>query len=279
MTRGMTRVIAVPFHDGRLEFDRGRGPGELLAAAGIEDAETIPPPDPVAPEAARVFAIAAELAGRVRAARAAGAAPVVVAGDCDSCLGTVGGCGTEGLGVVWFDAHADFDTPHDSLSGSLDAMGLAVLTGHGWDALRATVPGLAPIDEEDVVLLAVRDLEPYQRERLARSRLRVVGGGAAEPFEGRVEPALDGLRERVSRVYLHVDLDALDPGEGIANRYAAPGGLTLDQLLWGISLVADRFEIAAAAITAYEPAADADGRMLRAATRVLDAVSEATRRA
>ena len=46
MTRGMTRVIAVPFHDGRLEFDRGRGPGELLAAAGIEDAETIPPPDP-----------------------------------------------------------------------------------------------------------------------------------------------------------------------------------------------------------------------------------------
>jgi hypothetical protein len=79
MTRGMTRVIAVPFHDGRLEFDRRRGPGELLAAAGIEDAETIPPPDPVAPEAARVFAIAAELAGRVRAARGAGAAPVVVA--------------------------------------------------------------------------------------------------------------------------------------------------------------------------------------------------------
>src|SRR6185503_13617057 len=109
------------------------------------------------------------------------------------------------------------------------------LTGAAWDALRQTVPGLAPIDEADVVLLAVRDLEPYQRERLAGSRARVVPGGDWSAPE--TEVALDALRERVGRVYLHVDLDALDPSEGIANRYAAPGGLTLDQLLWGISLV------------------------------------------
>jgi arginase len=63
----MKRIIAVPFHDGVPDFDRGRGPSSLLAAAGADAAETIEPPDPAAPEAARVFAIAAKLADRVRA--------------------------------------------------------------------------------------------------------------------------------------------------------------------------------------------------------------------
>jgi arginase len=264
------RVIAVPFHDGLAEFDRGRGPGALLAAAGIDAAESIAAPDPDAPEAARVFTVACRLAERVRIACDEGAFPLVLAGDCNSCLGTVAGCKADGLGAVWLDAHADFDTPADSASGSLDAMGLAMLTGQGWDALRATVPGLAPIDVRDVALLGVRDLEPAQRERLARSRLRVVRGG---PWaDARLGEELDDLRRRVGRVYLHVDLDVLDPSEGIANSYSAAGGLSVPQLLDTIALVADRFEVAAAAITAYEPAADADGRMARTATRVLSAL-------
>lgn len=270
MRPSAAHVIAVPFHDGVPEVDRGLGPGALLAAAGIEAAETIAAPDPGEPEAARIFIIAARLAERVRSARADGAFPIVLAGDCNSCLGTVAGCGADGLGVVWFDAHADFDTPDDSHSGSLDAMGLAVLTGHGWDSLRATVPGLAPIDERHVALLGVRDLEPGQRERLGASRARVVPG---DPWSEAAAPeVLDRLREQRSRVYLHIDLDALDPREGVANRYSAPGGLTTAQLLRAIASVAERFEIAAAAMTAYEPAADVDGRMARAATRVLAAL-------
>jgi hypothetical protein len=76
------RLIAVPFHDGLPEVDRGRGPSALLAAAGIAADETIAPPDPGAPEAARVFAIAVELADGVRSAHAGGALPIVPAGDC-----------------------------------------------------------------------------------------------------------------------------------------------------------------------------------------------------
>lgn len=265
------RLIAVPFHDGLADVDRGRGPAALLTACGRTAAATVAPPDPSAPEAERVFAVARELAGLVRAARADGALPVVLAGDCNSCLGTVAGCDPEGLGVVWLDAHADFDTPEDSASGSLDAMGLALLAGHGWAALRSTVPGLAPIRERDVVLAGVRDLEPGQRERLRRSAVRVLPGAGWPVAE--LGGALDDLRRRVSRVYLHVDLDALDPGVGIANRYSAPGGLGLEQLLAAIAAVAARFELAAAAITAYEPAADADGRMAAAAARVVAAIA------
>ena len=267
-----TRLIAVPFHDGLAEVDRGRGPGALLAASGRTAAATVAPPDPSAPEAERVFAIARELAGLVRAARADGALPVVVAGDCNSCLGTVAGCDpAAGLGVVWLDAHADFDTPEDSASGSLDAMGLALLAGRGWAGLRATVPGLAPISERDVVLAGVRDLEPGQRDRLSRSAMRLLPGAGRPDAE--LAGALDDLRRRVSRVYLHVDLDVLDPGVGVANRYSAPRGLALDQLLAAIAAVTTRFEPAAVAITAYEPAADTDGRMAAAATRVVAALA------
>jgi arginase len=276
------RLIASPYHDGLESVDRGRGPTRLLdvarasgALAALErpvSVEIVGPVDPASPEAARVFALTRRLAERVRSAVAAGAFPVVLAGDCNSCLGTVAGCGTDGLGVVWFDAHADFDSPEDSLSGSLDGMGLAMLTGRGWRALRETVPGLAPIDEDHVVLAAVRDLEPAERDRLRGSHIRSLEGSDFSQADFRV--ALDNLHDRAGRVYLHIDLDSLDPSEGTANQYSAPGGLTCVQLLAGVADVFDRFDVAAASITAYNPDSDTDGRMAATATRLLAAVAE-----
>jgi arginase len=173
---------------------------------------------------------------------------------------------------VWFGAHADFDDPEDSLSGSLDGMGLAMLTGRGWRALRETVPGLTPIDEDHVVLAAVRDLEPPQRDCLRGSRIRSLEGNNFSEADFRV--ALDDLHDRAGRVYLHIDLDSLDPSEGTANQYSVPGGLSCAQLLAGVADVFDRFDVVAASITAYNPDSDADGRMAATATRLLAAVAE-----
>jgi arginase len=276
------RLIASPYHDGLESVDRGRGPTRLLDAARASGALAAPerpvsveiagPVDPASPEVARVFALSRRLAERVRSAITDGAFPVVLAGDCNSCLGTVAGCGTNGLGVVWFDAHADFDSPEDSRSGSLDGMGLAILTGRGWQAMRETVPGLAPIDEDHVVLAAVRDLDPAQRDRLRGSRIRSLEGNNFSQADFRV--ALDDLHDRAGRVYLHIDLDSLDPSEGIANQYSAPGGLTCVQLLAGVADVFDRFDVVAASITAYNPDSDTDGGMAATATRLLAAVAE-----
>src|SRR5919198_1066916 len=181
------RLLASPYHDGLENVDPGRGPTRLLEAAHVSAAlaalpvpvsvETVGPVDAASPEAARVFVLNSRLAERVRSALTDGAFPIVLAGDCNSCLGTVAGCGPEGLGVVWFDAHDDFDSPDDSRSGSLDAMGLAMLTGRGWPAMRATVPGLTAIAENRVVLAAVRGLEPAQWQRLRSSRIRLVEAG------------------------------------------------------------------------------------------------------
>jgi arginase len=264
-------LIAWPYHAGLRDVSMGLG-GSVLAAdqelrAGLVAAdlsvtvETIPPVDETLPEIARAVELDRRLARRVAAACTRGAVPLVLAGNCISCLGTVAGAGADG--VVWFDAHADFDTTDDNLSGFTDVFGLAILTGTGWRALRETIPGFAPVPEERVVLAAVRDLEPYQRERLEASAVRTVPGA----FEaGALAAALDALG--VARVYLHVDLDALDSRVGRANEYAAPGGPSLEALLDGIGAVFDRCEVTSAALTAYDPRVDGDGAIADAARRI-----------
>jgi arginase len=247
-------LICHPFHNGLKGVDMGAGPLRLLddpdLVGGLDaqgwDVSTVAvePPDERDPEIVRIAETDRRLATVVRAAVADSAFPLVLAGNCNSCLGTVAGLdpAAGSLGVVWFDAHGDFDTPDRSL-GFFDGMGLAILTGNGWELLRGTIDGFTPIEERAVVLAGVRDLAEHQER----------------PLE-----------------YLHVDLDVLDPSEGPANRFASDGGLYLDELTAAIELVFDRFPVGAAAITAYDPALDADGRMARAASHVIQTV---TRRA
>ncbi len=266
---GDLRLIAWPYHAGLRDVSMGRGPtvltqdAELLADLGSPAVDVVPPVDESQPEVARIFELDRRLAQSVRDARAAGDFPFVVAGNCASSLGTVAGSGAEA--VVWLDAHADFDTPEDNLSGFTDVMALAILTGSGWRALRETIPGFATVPERNVVLAAARDLEPYQRERVERSELRTVPGAVDPVALGR---ELDELSGEVRTAYLHVDLDALDRAEARVNEYSAPGGPSLTALLDAVDAVFDRFEVVAAALTAWDPEVDDDGSARAAARQV-----------
>jgi arginase len=221
------RLISWPFDLGVADVGVGAGGRDLardeqlrarLAEQGwAVSLDTVPGVDERAPETRRVFELNRRLAHRVRAAVDEGAFPLVLGGNCNSCLGTVSGVRPGRTGVVWFDAHANFDTTDDNLSGYFDVMALTILTGSAWRGLRETIPGFEAVDERDVVLAAVRDLEPYQRDFLERSAVRSVPGA----MEG-LEPALDDLRDRVDRVYLHLDLDALDAEEARSTRCSPP---------------------------------------------------------
>jgi arginase len=269
-------LITWPYHGGLADVSMGLGASMLatderfregLAAAGWQTRVVrVPPVDETLPEVGRTFELVRRLAQRVAAARDRHAFALVLAGNCVSCLGTTAGVrGGKDLGVVWLDAHADFDTPEDNLSGFTDVMGLAILTGSCWRALRETIPGFAVVEESRVVLAGTRDLEPYQRDRLSASQVQVIPGALAADAR---DVALDALRERVERVYLHVDLDVLDSSVGRANPYAAPGGPDLDAVLAAIEATFVRFEVAAAAITAYDPRVDDSGAIGAAAATI-----------
>jgi arginase len=264
----------------------GAGASTLAADAelrrGIElegwavSSEEIAAVDESGAEIRRVMELIRTLANRVRRTIKEGAFPLVLAGNCNSALGTTAGAGMDDLGVVWFDAHADFDDPEENTSGFFDVMGLAMLTGRGWRALRGTIPGHVPVPERNVVLAGIRDLEDYQRRRVERSEVLAIPG-AIDP--DRFEEALARLAPCVSSVYLHVDLDSIDARLVRANEYAATGGPSVDRLAQCIRSACGRFEIAAAAITAYDPAADPDHRALAAARRVAREIAAGVRAA
>lgn len=258
-------LIQVPYHLGHEGVGMGAGP-ERLVEAGLaqsleeqgEDVEVavVQRQDDETNEVGASFAVLRQLSAAVAEAVAHGAFPLVLAGNCMSSIAVVAGLGRE-VGVVWLDAHGDFNTPETTLSGFQDGMGLTILTGTGWNALRETIPGYRAVDEAKVVLVGIRDLDKAERERLESSEVQVVLPGDLQ----RTNEALARLGDRVEEVYLHVDLDVLDPSEGRANRYAAPGGLMAAEVERIVAALGGRVAIAAAALTAYDPRQDPEGRI------------------
>ncbi|MET0399231.1 MAG: arginase family protein [Longimicrobiaceae bacterium] len=275
------RILALPYDSGRREWRMGRGPEHLLRA-GLEEAlrgrghrvsaERVEADAEAGGEVAGTFLLARALAERVR--EAAPAFPLVLAGNCSAALGVLGGTGP--AGVLWMDAHGDLNTPESSRSGFVDGMSLAVATGRCWTGIAGTIRGFLPVPDESVVLAGARDLEPGERAILARSGIRTVEVPRVreEGVEAAFGPALDALAERVDRLYLHLDLDVLDPTEATANTFAARGGFTLDEVEAAVRLAGSRLEIVGATLAAYDPDADPEGRVPAAAARLAAAIVE-----
>ncbi|MDX6728024.1 MAG: arginase [Baekduia sp.] len=240
---------------------------ELRAIGWAPTLQRVLASDPRSGEVHRIFDLLVAQAVDVRAVVDRGAFPLVLAGGCISATGTVAGAAASAppdapIGVVWLDAHADLDTPEDNLSGSMDVMALSILTGGAWGALRATIPDARTVAEEHVALLGVRDLSAGQAARVARSTARVASGAfdadAARAAIATLPPAL----------YLHVDLDVLDTSVGRANRYAAPGGPTLETVLATVDAAFAHGHVLAAALTAYEPQSDKHRTIMGAARTI-----------
>jgi arginase len=218
-------------------------------------------------EVATAFELDRLVSEQVREAVAGDEFPLVLSGNCNTAVGTIAGLGAADLGVVWFDAHADFNTPETTTTGFTDGMGLAVAVGHCWKEMARGVPGFAPVAEQDVVLAGIRVVEPSEEERLAASSVSVVGADRIElAGPSALEESLEVLEERVGRVYVHLDLDVLAPEKvGKANEFATKGGLSAEDLEMALGMVRERFSVAAAGIASYDPAFDADGCVLAVA--------------
>lgn len=272
------QLIQVPYDSGHRGIRTGRGPehflehglDRILRGAGHQvdvcclDAQTLP-----TTEIATMFELNRLLAQQVSSAVRRQVFPLVLAGNCNSCLGTIAGIGSEPLGIVWLDAHGDLNTPETTSSGFLDGMGLAIAAGHCWRPLARTIAGFSPVPSANVLHIGGRDLDPAEETLLGQSGMLVVAPGTSEgSVLESVGSALDRLRERVARVYLHVDIDVLDCANAPPNRFAAPGGLAVGEVEEIIRLVRDQFQVCAAAITSYEPDLDRDDAVLAAGIRI-----------
>jgi arginase len=113
-------------------------------------------------EIGTTFALQHSLADAVRTSIGRERFPLVLAGNYSSTLGTVSGVraaapnGASPIGVLWLDAHADFNTPETTTSGFLDGMAPATMTGRCWQGMTAAIPGFQPVADAHVVLVAAR---------------------------------------------------------------------------------------------------------------------------
>jgi arginase len=274
------QLLLVPYDSGNRGARMGAGPEKLLEA-GLEqalrdDGHTVHTrivelsADSWHAEIQTSFELMRMLAGAVREAREARRFPIVLAGNCNTSVGTVAGLGADSTAVAWFDAHGDFNTPETTSSGFLDGTAVAILTGRCWTQLAATVPGFTPIADERVCLIGTRDVDSLEGALLDESGVDVI-----EPkhLRSRLPRTLEKIREHAGNIYVHLDLDVLDSAVAPANSYALSGGLSLEDIDRALALMAANFTIAGITLSAYDPAVDTNGHAAAAAIRIISAAA------
>ncbi|WP_411699406.1 arginase family protein [Conyzicola sp.] len=171
------------------------------------------------------------------------------------------------LAVVWFDAHPDLNTLGSSPSGAFSGMVLRTLLGDGVDDL---VPA-APLAADRLVLAGVRSVDDDEDAYLAGSGIRHVGVDELQAADGLVS-AVEATG--AASVYLHIDLDVLDPAELHGLSDPVPFGLSAANLVQAIRAVKARHPIAGASIAGFSPASvDAAADDLPTILRIIGALT------
>ncbi len=156
--------------------------------------------------------------------------PLVLGGDHSLSLGSIRGAArTKTLGLIWIDAHADFNTDETTPSGNIHGMPLSALSGLGDRRLTQLWDEPTPvIDPERVAIIGARDLDPGERDNLRQAGVMVMGMEQIDRLG--MAAAMQKAIERVCRgadgLYLSFDMDAIDPQQAPGVGTPVPAGLT-----------------------------------------------------
>jgi arginase len=178
---------------------------------------------------AAVRDVCEDVAERAQAMISEGLFPIFLGGDHSISIGTVSGVARSfgRTGVIWLDAHADFNLPETSPSGNIHGMPLSVLTGRGHPDLVGIGGEGASVRTEDVVILGLRSVDVKERSLLLEAGVRVYTMKEIDAYgvASVVRRALSDL-SHLERIHLSVDLDAVDPGVAPGVGTPVRGGLT-----------------------------------------------------
>ncbi|HEX8076981.1 MAG TPA: arginase family protein, partial [Chthoniobacterales bacterium] len=236
-------LVALPYDCGRRAERMGRGPSHLIEG-GLEshlkalkhevELAAVQLPEAFYSEGQALVELQRRGVPLVRDRLAKKRRVLLLSGNCGpAALTAVSALGAARTGVIWFDAHADFNTPETSTSGFLDGMALAILTGRCWPGLAGSFDNFTPVPEENVVLVGARDLDPAEANALDQSSITHIPPDRLEMLA----PAIERMAAKVDSLYVHLDVDVLDETEGRANTYACRGGVSADSLYAALKLL------------------------------------------
>ncbi|OIU88384.1 arginase family protein [Microbacterium sp. AR7-10] len=190
---------------------------------------------------------------------------VVVGGDCSVSAFALSAIDTSDLAVLWCDAHPDLNDAPTSPSGAFAGMALRAVMGEGEPQL-ALSPG---IPAERVILLGARSIDDTERDALDRVTL-LSPGSLGDPSAVSAAVRATGAR----RVWVHIDVDVLDPAEFEGVSEAAPFGVTAADLAAALRRLREEVPFAGATIAGFAPRSPADAVLdLGAILRLIGAVA------
>jgi arginase len=205
-----------------------------------------------------------DLAKVVASERRGGSLPIGLLANCSSVVGMLSGLQHSGpgvrplrVGLVFIDAHADFNTPETTLSGMLGGMPVAIAAGMGLTRMRLKA-GLEPaLPARHIVEACVRDTDPLEQDLLDRSEIQQLSVEDIRRRSENLHRQMQRLSDTTDVIYIHVDMDVLDPREVPGHPLSVVGGPSSAELAAALTEMF-KYEKAAAFGVASTPFADRD---------------------
>jgi len=239
-------LVTVPYRYDERDDGSGRGPAALLESGLVADLETlgfdvVGPFEATLPDEERVDSPIAVNVGRlgshtadlVAEARRDRSVALVICGDDTATVGVMSGVqqahgAGAAIGLVWLDAHGDFNTPETSYSGILAGMPVAILAGLAGPLWRGAAGLAAPVPTDRILIAGVRELDEREANLLQSTDVQVLRSEDATSGNG-LAHAMRRLTGSCDLICLHVDLDLLDPSLVPSSATPTPDGLTIEQ--------------------------------------------------
>jgi arginase len=197
---------------------------------------------------------------------------------CPSMPGLVAGLQRSGstrealkIGMLWLDAHPDFNTPETTRSGSLGGMPVAVATGRALQNMRLDAKLDPPLPDRHVVMGGVRLTDPLEQHLLDNSLIEQLSVDDLRNMTPAVWAQLDRLDRLTDKIYVHIDMDVLDPREVMAHGNKVPNGPSSEQLAKLFEAIFTRYRKASAIGFATIPPTDEGGLSIAAVNRMIAA--------
>jgi arginase len=282
------QIVTIPYRYDEPNDGLGRGPNALLKAGlrrhlkgiGIETAEpveaTLSDEERVPGKLAiNIGRLGSDTAAKVCNAISDNNPVLVLAGDDTAAIGVISGLqrahgAAANIGLVWLDAHSDFNTPETSYSGILAGMPVAIIAGLAGPLWRDAAQLQVTLPTDRILIAGVRDVDEREEILLRSTDVRVITSD--ESARGTIfENAIDRFALNVDFIALHLDLDLLDPSLVPSASTPAPNGLTIKQTARLIKYVIATGKTAVVTVAGLNPGAGARGeRSIQSALSLLE---------
>ncbi len=200
--------------------------------------------------------------------------PLLLGGDHSIAIGSIAGLSKsfdDLVGVIYFDAHGDFNTPETTPSGNVHGMPLALISGQ-YKAKALPLDMKKPVDPRNIVIIGARDIDPKEKILLKKAGVHVVGMNEIKTngINKIIAEAIQIAAENGRKVHLSVDIDVLDPKFATGTGTPVPGGLDLSELKVAMSILGSSGCVGSFEMAEVNPLKDEDGTTAPVAVEVIN---------